>query len=125
MTDTSAPALNRVLSLPWLVFYGVGVTVGAGIFALIADVVAIAGDSAPWAFFAAGIVACFTAFSYAALSASFPRAAGEVLYVMHGFGHWLGLAVGYGLIVTALTSSAVIAVAFARYVASFSGLPKP
>ena len=121
---SAAPSLNRVLSLPWLVFYGVGVTVGAGIFALIADVVAIAGNSAPWAFLAAGIVACFTAFSYAALSASFPRAAGEVLYVKHGFGHWLGLGVGYGLVVTALTSSAVIALAFARYVASFSGLPE-
>jgi amino acid transporter len=127
MTDTAtnaAPSLNRVLSLPWLVFYGVGVTVGAGIFALIAEIVAASGDHASWAFLAAGIVALFTAFSYAALSGAFPRAAGEALYVKEGVGHWAGLVTGYALIVTAITSSAVIAIAFAGYVTSFTGLPE-
>ena len=52
-----------------------------------------------------------------------PKAAGEVLYVKHGIGEWAGLLVGYGLIITALLSSAVISLAFARYVSSFSGLP--
>jgi len=121
---SAAPSLNRVLSLPWLVFYGVGVTIGAGIFALIAEIVAAAGDHAPWAFLIAGIVAAFTAFSYAALTGAFPRAAGEALYVKEGLGHWLGLITGYALVLTALTSSAVIAIAFASYVASFSGLPE-
>jgi amino acid transporter len=117
--------LRRVLSLPWLVFYGVGVTIGAGIFALIGEILAITGDHAPWAFLVAGVVAGFTAFSYAALSSAYPRAAGEVLYVKHGIGEWAGRLVGYGLIVTALMSSAVISLAFARYVSSFSGLPEP
>ncbi len=114
--------LRRVLSLPWLVFYGVGVTIGAGIFALIGDILAVAGDHAPWAFLVAGVVAGFTAFSYAALASAYPRAAGEVLYVKHGIGAWAGRLVGYGLIATALLSGAVITLAFARYVSSFSGL---
>lgn len=114
--------LRRVLSLPWLVFYGVGVTIGAGIFALIGDVIGVAGDHAPWAFLVAGAVAAFTAFSYAALSSAFPRAAGEAVYVTHGIAPWAGRLVGYGLILTALMSCAVISLAFARYVASFSGL---
>lgn len=125
LKTTGTVKLRRVLSLPWLVFYGVGVTIGAGIFALIGEILSIAGDHAPWAFLVAGVVAGFTAFSYAALSSAYPRAAGEVLYVKHGFGDGMGRAVGYGLIVTALMSGAVISLAFARYVSSFAGLPEP
>lgn len=122
---TDTVKLRRVLSLPWLVFYGVGVTVGAGIFALIGEILAIAGDHAPWAFLVAGVVAGFTAFSFAALSSVYPRAAGEVLYVKNGIGDWAGRLVGYGLIVSALMSGAVISLAFARYVSSFVGLSEP
>ena len=124
MTDVSKPKLRRVLSLPWLVFYGVGVTVGAGIFALIGDIIGVAGDHAPWSFAVAGVVAAFTAFSYAALSGTFPRAAGEAVYVKHGLGQAAGRLTGYALLVTALMSSAVISLAFARYLSSFSGIPE-
>ena len=119
-----SPGLRRSLGLPLLVFYGVGVTVGAGIFALIGEVLGVAGDHAPYAFLVAGIVAGFTALSYAALSSAYPKAAGEVLYVKHGIGALAGRIVGYALILTALASSAVISLAFARYVSSFSGLPE-
>lgn len=113
-----------MLSLPWLVFYGVGVTVGAGIFALIGDIIGLAGDHAPWSFMVAGVVAGFTAFSFAALSSAYPRAAGEVIYVKEGIGPMAGRLVGYALLLTALMAGAVISLAFAGYVASFSGLPE-
>jgi L-asparagine transporter-like permease len=63
MTDMPDPVLRRALNLPWLVFYGVGVTVGAGVFALIGEVVRVSGDHAVWAFLIAGLVAAFTALS--------------------------------------------------------------
>ena len=50
------PTLSRALGLPLLVFYGLGVTVGAGIFALIGEILGIAGDHAPLAFIIAGII---------------------------------------------------------------------
>jgi amino acid transporter len=121
---TATPQLRRVLSLPWLVFYGVGVTVGAGIFALIGEIIGIAGDQAPWSFAVAGVVAGFTALSFAALSSAYPRAAGEVIYVKEGIGPLAGRLVGYALLLTALMAGAVISLAFARYVASFSGVPE-
>ncbi|MCA3574516.1 MAG: amino acid permease [Aestuariivirga sp.] len=125
MAEASAtPQLRRVLSLPWLVFYGVGVTVGAGIFALIGEIIGIAGDHAPWSFAVAGVVAGFTALSFAALSAAYPRAAGEVIYVKEGIGPLAGRLVGYALLLTALMAASVISLAFARYVASFSGVPE-
>lgn len=124
--QTNGPvALRRVLSLPWLVFYGVGVTIGAGIFALISEIVAIAGDHAVWAFLVAGLVAGFTGFSYAVLASAYPRAAGEAIFVSYGLGEIAGRIIGYGVVAVAITSSAVIGLAFSRYMASFTGLPEP
>ncbi len=125
MTGDHQPQLRRVLSLPWLVFYGVGVTIGAGIFALIAEIVGIAGDHAMLSFLVAGVVAGFTGLSYAVLASAFPRAAGEAVFVKTAIGQAAGRAIGYAVVAVAITSSGVIGLAFARYVESFSGLPEP
>ncbi len=125
MRDTGAGnSLRRTLNLPWLVFYGVGVTIGAGIFALIGQIVAIAGDHAALAFLVAGFVAAFTGFSYAALASAYPRAAGEAVFVKIGFGHFAGKLIGLGVVAVAITSTAVIALAFAGYVGAVTGLPE-
>jgi len=47
--EQAAARLRRTLSLPWLVFYGVGVTVGASIFALIGQILLLAGAAARYA----------------------------------------------------------------------------
>lgn len=125
MANDAPSQLRRALSLPWLVFYGVGVTIGAGIFALIGEIVAIAGSHAPLAFVVAGVVAGVSGLSYAILASAYPRAAGEAIFVKLGFGDIAGRVIGYGVVAVAITSSAVIGLAFARYVASFSGLPEP
>ncbi len=125
MQETGAGnGLRRALNLPWLVFYGVGVTIGAGIFALIGQIVAIAGDHAPLAFLVAGFVAAFTGFSYAALASAYPRAAGEAVFVKIGFGHFMGRLIGLGVVAVAITSTAVIALAFAGYIGSVTNLPE-
>lgn len=121
----STPVLRRSLSLPWLVFYGVGVTIGAGIFALIGDVLNVAGDYAVWSFMLAGLVAAITGFSYILLASAFPRAAGEAVFVKNGLGPILGGVVGYAVIAVAITASATIALAFSRYFASFTAIPEP
>ncbi len=121
MTDRPAPVLRRALNLPWLVFYGVGVTVGAGVFALIGEVVRVSGDHAVLAFLIAGLVAAFTALSYAVLASAYPRAAGEAIYVKMGFGELAGRLVGLGVVAIAITSSAVISLAFAGYLGALTG----
>jgi basic amino acid/polyamine antiporter, APA family len=120
----SETRLRRALGLPLLVFYGVGVTIGAGIFALIGEVLAAAGDHAVWAFLLAGIVAGLTGFSYILLAGAFPKAAGEAVFVKLGLGPAAGRIVGYAVVVVAITSSAVIALSFSSYLASFTGLPE-
>jgi APA family basic amino acid/polyamine antiporter len=107
-----------------LVLYGVGVTVGAGIFVLIGTVVGLAGPRAPLAFVAAAFVATATAFSYAALSRGFPHAAGASLYVHRAFGPMAGLAVGLGVVLTGVVSSATVTLGFTGYLVQLVDLPR-
>lgn len=118
------PQLERTLSLPLLVFYGLGVTVGAGIFALVGEILGIAGDHAALAFLLAGVIAGFTGVSYMALVAQFPRAGGEAVYVNRGLGRQAGRFAGLGVVVTGIISSAVVAQAFSGYVATLVSVPK-
>lgn len=129
MTTQSAPPrsenrLRRTLSLPLLVFYGLGVTVGAGIFALVGEILGSAGDQAPLAFLVAGVIAGLTGMSYMALVAQFPRAGGEAVYVRNGLGTAAGRVAGLGVVVTGVVSSAVVALAFAGYVSTLVAVPE-
>ena len=75
------PGLRRILTFWPLLFYGLGVIVGAGIYVAIGTVIARAGDTAPVAFLLAGITAGMTGLCYAELASRFPEAAGSVAYV--------------------------------------------
>lgn len=121
---TGAGTLRRTLSLPWLVFYGVGVTIGAGIFALIGEVLALAGDQAPLAFLLAGLIAGVTGVSYASLIRRFPKAGGEAVFVNRGVGGTFARFAGYGVVATGTISSAVISISFAGYIREFVDLPE-
>ena len=116
--------LARTLTLPLLVLYGVGVTVGAGIFALVGEIVGTAGDNAPLSFLVAGTVAGITALSYMQMVRTFPRAGGEAVFANRGLGAVAGRVAGLGVVVTGIISSAAISVAFAGYVRSLVVLPE-
>jgi len=118
-----APHLKRTLTLPLLVFYGVGVTIGAGIFALIGEIMGVSGDQAPLAFLVAGVIAGVTGLSYMQLVRRFPRAGGEAVYVTNAVGARFGQVAGFGVVVTGTISSAVVALAFGGYVKSLIGVP--
>lgn len=122
--EPNDPVLRRVIRLPMLVFYGVGVTIGAGIFALIGEIVRVAGDHAPIAFLVAGAIAGATGLSYAVLASVYPRAAGEAVFVKIGLGQNLARIVGYGVTLTAIISSAVITLAFGGYLSTLIPLPQ-
>ena len=82
---TNTP-LKRSLQLPAVSQYGVGAILGAGIYLLIGEIASQAGYFAPLSFLLAAIIAVFSAFSYAELSARFPRSAGEAVYIEEAFG---------------------------------------
>jgi amino acid transporter len=117
--------LRRRLTLPMLVLYGVGVTVGAGIYVLIGAIAAHAGMRAPLAFALAGIVMGFTAASYAELSTRFPVSAGEAAYVKEAFRYRsLSIAVGALTILIGVISAAAVSIGSAGYIREFADLPE-
>jgi amino acid transporter len=110
------PHLERVLSLPVLILYGLGTTVGAGIYALIGEVAGRAGMWAPVAFLVAAGMASLTALSFCELSARLPRAGGEAVYVGTGLrSPRLAVAVGMLVAVIGCLSAATVARAIAGY----------
>ncbi|MDZ7828807.1 MAG: APC family permease [Halofilum sp. (in: g-proteobacteria)] len=118
------PRLRRSLSLPLLFFYGLGTIVGAGIYVLMGEVAGEAGLGAPLAFALAALIAAFTAFSYAELSARFPQAAGEAVYLKTAFGRrWPAALAGWGVVAVGSVSSATLAHGFHGYLGLFLDLP--
>lgn len=118
--SAAAPQLRRGLTLPLLTLYGVGTTVGAGIYVLVGKVAGTAGLLSPLSFILAGILAALSACSFAELAARFPRSAGEALYVRQGFRSVaLSTAVGLLVVAGAAISAATIAHGFVGYLLEF------
>ena len=105
--------------------YGLGTTIGAGIYALTGVVAGRAGMHTPACFVLASAIAAFTALSFAELSSRFPRAGGEAVYVREGFGwSWLSTAVGLLVVAAGLVSAATVSVAFVGYMGDFVPIPR-
>jgi len=118
-------ALKRTLSLPQLVLYGLGTTIGAGIYALVGEMAAISGYYAPLSFLLASVMAALTALSFAELSGRYPRCAGAALYVKEGFSsERLSAIVGLLVVAAGLVSSAAIVNGFMGYLGEFIQLDR-
>ena len=119
------PELIRRLSLPLLIFYGIGTILGAGIYVLVGKVAGEAGFYTPFSFIVASLLAAFSAFSYAELAARFPRSAGEAIYIEEGFGiKQLSIAVGLMIVSVGVVSVAALAHGFAGYFNVFFEIPE-
>lgn len=116
--------LQRKLTLPLLVSYGLGVTVGAGIYVLVGLTAHEAGMYAPVSFLIAACVATFTGFSYAELSTRYPVSGGEAAYADRAFGiKKLSLIIGLSVASVGIVSSATIAVGASAYLSQFIAIP--
>lgn len=119
------PSLKRGLGFVLLTLYGVGVTVGAGIYVLVGKVSAEAGLYGPVAFLIASVVAGLTALSYGELSGRYPVSAGEAIYLNEAFhSRVLGTAVGLLVAATGLVSAAVISLGFVGYLNTLVATPE-
>ena len=117
--------LKRSVGLTGLVLYGLGVTIGAGIYVLVGETIMRAGPYAPASFLLSAIVMGFTAASFAELSGRVPQAAGEAVYVERSFGlPWLTIIVGLAVLLEAMIAASAIAVGSAGYVGELIDLPK-
>jgi APA family basic amino acid/polyamine antiporter len=112
--------LERKVGLIGLTASGVGMILGAGIYALIGNAAGIAGNSV-WVSFALGaFISSFTGLSYAELSSMIPKAAAEVSYAKATFkGDMAPFLIGWIIIFTETVSTATVALGFGGY---FKGL---
>ena len=116
--------LKRVITLPLIIFYGIGSILGAGIYVLISKIAGTSGMYMPLSFILAGIIASFSAFSYAELSSRFPKSAGEAVYVKEAFSiKWVSSIVGWAIVITGIVSVATLANGIVGYVSLFVTLP--
>src|SRR5512141_3147328 len=117
-------ALRRRLGLPLLTLYGIGITIGAGIYVLIGAVAAHAGRAAPWSFLLAACAMAFTVGSYAELATRYPVSAGAAAYVRAAFQSRLASTLtGLITILIGIVSSATVSLGAAGYIAQFVTLP--
>ncbi|MDP1529751.1 MAG: APC family permease [Rhodoferax sp.] len=125
-TRNAPPRLVRSLTLTHAVLYGLGVTIGAGIYVLVGLAAGRSGMHAPLAFMGAALVMAFSAASFAELGTRMPVSASEAAYVQAAFRlDWLSLGVGLLVVTTAMVSAATISVGSAGYVAVFLPIPAP
>lgn len=126
VTVSGTPRLVRSLTLTHAVLYGLGVTIGAGIYVLVGIAAGRSGMHAPLAFIGAAVVMAFSAASFAELGTRMPVSASEAAYVQAAFRlDRLSLVVGLLVIAAAIVSAATISVGSAGYVAVFMHVPAP
>jgi len=116
--------LKRHMGLFSLTLYGVGLTLGAGIYVLIGESAGFAGNSMWISFVLGAIVAIFAGLSYAELSALFPKAAAEYVFVKNAFkSEFIGFQVGWLTAITSMIVGATVALGFGGYFSQFVDLP--
>ncbi len=118
------PKLKKTLQLWHLIFFGVGTMLGAGIYVLIGKVAGVSGFLAPAAFLFAALLAGFTVFSFAELTARYPKSGGVVVYVQQAFHKRnISILIGYLILITGVVSTAAMMRGFVGYFHIFFSLP--
>jgi amino acid transporter len=121
----SATKLNRSISLPMLILYGLGTMIGGGFYALLGEIADEAGLFTPLAFLLSGGLAFISATSFAELSSRFPFSAGEARYAQEGFSSKnFSTLVGWLVILTGIVSASALAVATVGFLQDFTSVPQ-
>lgn len=123
-TNPSKATLRRTLSLADLILYGVGCSVGAGIYCLVGLGAEIAGPGIALSFALCGMACVFTALAYGEFAARIPVTGSAYVYAYVAFGEFVAWLVGWNLTLNYAFSASVVARSWAEYLAAFvRGLP--
>lgn len=125
LREIAVSDLRRVLGLPMLLFYGVGVIVGAGIYSILGAAAGIAGADVWLSLLIGAIPALLVGLCYAELATMIPRAGGSYVYVHAALPRLpiAGFVTGFLVAATAMATAATVAAAFGGYLQQFLALP--
>ncbi len=115
--------LKRALSLFQVTVCGVGIILGAGIYALVGLGAGYAGPALWLSFLISGVIAAFTALSYAELSSIFREDAGEYDYVNKTMGKTTAIITGLIVLFLGIFTAATVSLAFGGYFNKLLGTP--
>lgn len=117
--------LKRELGLFEVTMYGIGIILGAGIYALIGKAAGVAGPALWAAFAVGGVIATLTGLSYAELGAMFPKEAAEFVYSKRAFKKtMLSFLIGWLIIITGSVAAATVSLGFGGYLQAVVGVPQ-
>lgn len=116
---TETVTLKKCLTLKDLVAYGVGCSVGAGVYSLVGVGAQIAGPSISLSFLISGIACIFTSLTYSEFSSRVPVTGSAYTFVYITFGELAAWLIGWNLTLGYGISAAGIARSWASYVHLF------
>ncbi len=113
--DSGEGELARTIGLFQLTLFGVGATIGTGIFIVLTQAVPVAGPAVIWSFVIAGAVAGFTAICYAELASAVPVSGSSYSYAYATLGEGVAMIVAACLLLEYGVSAAAVAVGWSQY----------
>jgi APA family basic amino acid/polyamine antiporter len=122
-TRPETVTLRRTLSLWQVSLSGVGVILGAGVYALIGPAAAQAGNALWLSFLLAGLTAGLTAYAYARLARLAPKNSPEFQYTALAFGPRLGFVAGALMLIADVLAAAAVTIGFGGYLEHLLGTP--
>src|SRR3954466_4582381 len=114
-TDTGTGELARSIGLFQLSMFGIGATIGTGIFIVLTAAVPVAGPAVIVSFVFAGVVAGLTAICYAELASAVPVSGSSYSYASATLGGGGAMVVAACLLLEYGVSSAAVAVGWSQY----------
>src|SRR5436190_4629135 len=114
-TDQDAGELRRSIGLLQLTLFGVGATIGTGIFIVLTQAVPVGGPAVILSFVLAGTVAGLTAICYAELASAVPVSGSSYSYAYATLGEGVAIVVAACLLLEYGVSAAAVAVGWSQY----------
>ncbi|MCQ8894806.1 MAG: amino acid permease, partial [Methanolinea sp.] len=122
---TQPGGLARRLGFWEVTLSGVGIILGAGIYALIGAAAVTAGNAVWVSFGVAALVAFFTALSYMELASMMPAVGAEYEYCARAVGKRAAMVIGWLIIFSGILGAATVSLGFAGYLGRIFPLPLP
>src|SRR3989344_2661208 len=115
--------LRKELGIVQVTIAGVGIILGAGIYALLGVAAGTSGNATWLAFLISALIALFTGLSYAELSSMFKGDAGEYDYIKTAIHKKYAFFIGMSMIAAGFISAAAVSLGFAGYFTQLIHMP--
>jgi APA family basic amino acid/polyamine antiporter len=107
--------LRRTLGLGQLTVSGIAIIIGAGIYVLISDAAAQAGNMLWLSLVLAACMSALTGLSYCELGAMYPTASAEYEFARQAFNSFLAFITGWLMLVGIIIAAAAVSLGFGHY----------